>query len=73
MIADRNIDHEWAFLIGYTWAEAKGLLEEAGVDYEPRLTTAPNKKPVCEDARVVALRLGPPLIVICSAEDWTIE
>lgn len=66
-------EQEWGFLIGYPWEEAQELLDEEEVAYELRLTTPPKKVATWEGARVVALRFGEPLVVICSPEDWTVE
>lgn len=73
MNGTRNIEEDWAFLLGYPWEEARQLLQEGAINYKPCLTAAPNKKATWEGARVIALRFGEPLVVICAAEDWTIE
>lgn len=72
MTENRYLAEEWAFLTGRPWEEAKQLLEKEGLKYEPRLTAAPSKRAAWEGARVIAVRRGTPLIVICAAEDWTI-
>lgn len=73
----RNIEEAWAFLIGCPWEEARPALEETGVNFQVRLTSAPNKPASWEGARVIALRTAlntaEPLVVICAGEDWTIE
>lgn len=73
MSRNLNLEHTWQSIIGYPWEEARELLRGEAVDYKVRLTSAPGKPASLEESRVIALRLGAPLVVICANQDWTIQ
>lgn len=73
MNVSRNIEEDWEFIVGWPWEEARLALQEGGVNFQPRLTAAPNKSGTWEGARVIVLRAGNPLVVLCAGEDWTVE
>lgn len=63
---------EWQFLIGYPLEEAQHLLWEEQIPFELQFTAAPGKVSSEEDAYVIAVRTGEPLVLICASPNWTV-
>ncbi len=64
---------EWDFLIGFPLDEARQILEEEAVSYKLQFTAAPSKVSSQEDAFVIAVRDGDPLVIICASPNWGVN
>jgi len=72
---------EWEFLIGYPLEQAQEILLEEGVAFEVIWTAAPKyqghvpsrDEDSAEDTRVVAVRRGSPVGLVCAVQDWNVD
>lgn len=67
------MSEQWDFLIGYPLDEAKEVLAEENVPFLVEYTSPPFKASSSEDAYVIAVRMGEPLVIICAGTDWTVN
>ncbi len=70
---DLRTEESWDFLIGFPWEEAEELLREEAVSYVVKCTAPPKKLCSFEEAAVIAVRPGEPLVIICASPDWTVD
>lgn len=66
-------ESKWESLTGYPLEEAREILDGENVSYTVHFTAPPRKGGRGQEVRVLALRSEDPLVLICAAQDWTVE